>query len=473
MATIDLQKKRKPKSNSRLYWWLGVGFLVLLGGAFGARKMGWIGGKDAVEVEFATVKRTEIVEKVSASGKVQPETEVKIAPLVSGEVIDVLVEEGDSVVRGQLLARIKPDNLKSVLDRVMANLNGQKANLAQARARMESAKATLLRRKLELDRTKTLNAQKAVSNSDLETAQTNYDVAVAELKSAEESIEAARFAVLSAEAQVKEASENLSFTSITAPMNGIITKRSVEKGERVVGTSQMSGTEMLRIADLRVMEVRVEVNENDIIRVATGDTAIVEVDSYTYQERKFKGVVMLLANSAKETANMSTDAITEFEVRIRILPESYRDLQQERQGKAPFRPGMTASVEIITDRKGGILTVPLAAVTTREEKKKTDGAGDQGGPPGSQPTTVSQNRPQNKADEKKKVEEVVFVNEGGKAKMIKVKTGISDYDNIEVLEGLKEGQQVVAGPFLTVSKTLKEDDLVAEAKAKKKDEKPN
>jgi HlyD family secretion protein len=455
----------KPrKSNRNLYIGIGASIALLIVGAIVARRMGWIGGKDAVEVEFAYAKRTEIVEKVSASGKVQPEIEVKISPLVSGEIIDVLIEEGDSVVRGQTLVRIKPDNLKSVLDRVMANLNTQKANLAQARARMESAKATLLRRKLELDRSKTLNAQKAISNSDLETAQTNYDVAVADLKSAEESIEASRYSVMSAEAQVKEANENLSFTTITSPMNGIVSKLSVEKGERVVGTSQMAGTEMLRIADLGSMEVRVEVNENDIIRVANGDTAIVEVDSYAFKELKFKGIVTLIANSAKEVAGQSADAITEFEVRIRILPESYLDLQRERKGKSPFRPGMTASVEIITDRKGGVLTVPLASVTTREEKTEVKA----GGPPQAQPAS---NPGQNaKPEEKKKVKEVVFVNENGTAKMVEVKTGISDYDNIEVLSGIKEGQMLISGPFLAVSKTLKDGDLVRKKEDKKKPE---
>jgi len=453
----------KPrKNNNTLFITIGIIFVLLIGGAILARQMGWIGGKKAMEVEFANAKRSEIVEKVSASGKVQPEIEVKISPLVSGEIIDVMIKEGDSVVRGQVLVKIKPDNLKSVLDRVMANLNTQKANLAQSRARMESSKATLYRRKLELDRSKTLSSQKAISTSDLETAQTNYEVAIADLKSAEENIEAARYGVMSAEAQVKEANENLSFTTIIAPMNGIVSKLSVEKGERVVGTSQMAGTEILRIADLGVMEVRVEVNENDIIRVANGDTAIVEVDSYAYKEAKFRGVVTLIANSAKEVAGQSSDAITEFEVRIRILPESYMALQKERKGKSPFRPGMTASVEIITDRKTGVLTVPLAAVTTREDKKDEKPATDQ---PAQNTNVTNQNA---KPEEKQRIKEVVFVNDNGAAKMVEVKTGISDYDNIEILSGIKEGQQVISGPFLAVSKTLKDAELVIKKEEKKK-----
>lgn len=454
------------RNNNRPYIIGGIALLALIVFVAIARRQGWIGSEKASEVILTKVKRTDIIEKISASGKVQPETEVKISPLVSGEVIDVLVKEGDSVTVGQVLVKIKPDNLRSVLDRVEANLNAQRANLAQAKARVEQAKAQLIRRKQELDRTRILHKQKAVSDSELETAVTNYEVAEAELKSAEQSVEAARFTVLSAEAQVKEASENLSFTTITAPMSGIVSKLSIEKGERVVGTSQMAGTELLRIADLNTMEVRVDVNENDIIRVSKGDSVIVEVDSYSFQGIKFSGIVTKIANSAKETPGQSLDAITEFEVRIRILRSSYEQLIKERKGEEPFRPGMTANVEIITDRKNNVLAVPLAAVTTRTDRKETATS-----TASNDPNTPQASLDTKKSTIKENLREVVFVNDNGKAKMVEVKTGISDFENIEIVSGLKEGDEIVAGPFLLVSKTLKDGDPITPAKEDKKKDK--
>jgi HlyD family secretion protein len=227
-------------------------------------------------------------------------------------------------------------------------------------------------------------------------------------------------------------------------MNGIVSKLSVEKGERVVGTSQMAGTEMLRIADLNRMEVRVDVNENDIIRVSEGDTAVIDVDAYTHTGREFTGVVTQIANTANDKA--SPDAVTEFEVRIRILNESYQELVEE-TARSPFRPGMTASVDIRTNSKSNILTVPLAAVTTREQEEETE----------QEQTNVQVST---HSGDRKEVLEVVFVNEGGVAKRTEVKTGISDFDNIEILGGVEEGMEVVSGPFLTVSKRLKDGDAI-------------
>ncbi|WP_448518657.1 efflux RND transporter periplasmic adaptor subunit [Rhodoflexus sp.] len=455
----------KQKLN-KLYLIGGGALVLLIVFVAVARKQGWIGTAKASEVILTKVQKTDIIEKISASGKVQPETEVKISPLVSGEVIDVLVKEGDSVTVGQVLVKIKPDNLRSILDRVEANLNAQRANLSQAKARVEQAKAQLIRRKQDLDRTRILHKQKAVADAELETAITNYEVAEAELKSAEQSVEAARFTVLSAEAQVKEANENLSFTTITAPMSGIVSKLSIEKGERVVGTSQMAGTELLRIADLSTMEVRVDVNENDIIRVNKGDSVVVEVDSYSFQGIKFSGIVTKIANSAKETPGQSLDAITEFEVRIRILRSSYEQLIKERKGEEPFRPGMTANVEIITARKNGVLAVPLASVTTRADKKEVVGASTAS----SDPNSPQVSRDTKKSSLKETIREVVFVNDNGRAKMVEVKTGISDFENIEIIAGLKEGDEIVSGPFLMVSKTLKDGDpIVAVKEDKKKD----
>ena len=451
----------KPKKKNKTLYIMGGILLTGIVLAVIAKTAGWIGGEKPTEVNFAQAKRTEIMEKVSASGKIQPVTEVKISPQVSGEIVDMFVEEGDSVVIGKLLARIKPDFLRSALDRVNANLNSQRATLEQIKARAEQSKATFLRAKADFERQTKLFEQKAISRAELDLATANYNAAKADLDAATKNIESARFSVSGAEASVKEASENLSFTNIYAPMGGTVSRLNVEKGERVVGTAQMAGTEMMRIADLNAMEVRVEVNENDIVRVSLGDTALIEVDSYTGQ--KFKGLVSAIANSAKETPT-NTDAVTEFEVKIRILNSSYKNLVSE-INRFPFRPGMTASVEIITDRKANVLTVPLSAITTRTGKENADD------------NNENPNKDNNTAETEKKatkeqIKEVVFVNENGVAKMVEVKTGISDSDNIEILSGISEGQQVIAGPFFAISKKLKDGKKITEqSKNKGKDTK--
>jgi HlyD family secretion protein len=319
------------------------------------------------------------------------------------------------------------------------------------------AQATYTRSKQDYERQKTLWDQKVISEADWQLAQQNFKVAENDLKSAEQSVEAAKFIVKSSEATVNEAEENVRLTSVMAPMSGIVSKLSVKKGERVVGTAQMQGTEMLRIADLNVMEVRVNVNENDIVRVHVGDTTVIDVDAYTNQDKKFTGVVTHIANTAKEKT--SADAITEFEVRILILSDSYKDLVAQ-GNRYPFRPGMTANVEIKTNTKIDVLSVPLAAVTTRnpEDNKPAEG---EGGPNAQQ--TSNQNKPAQKKEDKV----VVFVNDNGTAKMVEVKTGISDYDNIEILSGISDSSSVVTGPFLAVSKRLKEGDKIRAA------EKPN
>lgn len=424
------------------------------------KSAGVIGKPKETEVELAKAKRVSITEKVSASGTVQPVTEVKLSPDVAGEIIDLLVEEGDSVNRGQLLVKIRPDNWESQLERMEALLNQQKANLESAKASNSRAQATFTRAQQEYARQEKLWKEKVISESDWQLATQNYSVAKNDLEAAGQSVEAARFNIKSTEAQVREARENVRRTSVVAPMEGIVSKLSVKKGERVVGTAQMAGTEMLRIADLNVMEVRVNVNENDIVRVSLGDTVLIDVDAYSSTEKEFKGLVTLIANTAKE--KLSADAITEFEVRILILASSYQDLVAA-GNKYPFRPGMTASVEIITTRKDNVLTVPLASVTTRspeDQEKKPEG-----GPPATNTAQPSGAKPEKKAD---KV--VVFVNEGGVAKMIEVKTGISDYDNIEILSGIGDSTEVVTGPFLIVSKRLNDGDKIRQAE-KKEDKK--
>ncbi|MDJ1502712.1 efflux RND transporter periplasmic adaptor subunit [Xanthocytophaga agilis] len=456
----------KKKTNRLLIILVSVVVLLLVF-AFVGKKAGWIGKEKPTEVELAKAKKTEIIEKVSASGKVQPEVEVKISPDVSGEIIELPVNEGDSVVKGQLLVRIRPDNYISAVDRARATVNNNKASLAQSNVQLSRAKVQLAQAEIEYKRNKGLFEQNVISNTDWVTAETNYKAAVEDVKAAEEQISAARYLVQSAEAGLRDAQENLRKTTIYAPVSGTISKLDVELGERVVGTSQMAGTEMLRIANLNNMEVQADVNENDIVRVHLGDTAIIEVDSYTSLKKKFKGIVTEIANTANgmassTTQSTSTDAVTEFQVKVRILQESYKELVSTKSKLSPFRPGMTASVEILTARKSGVLSVPLAAVTTRTPDGKAA------------PSTASNNDNNNNNTETtpkpaatQELKEVVFVNNNGKAELKEVKTGISDYDNIEIVSGLKEGDEVVSGPYNVIAKKLNANDLIATKKEEK------
>jgi HlyD family secretion protein len=433
------------KNSNRIIYILAAVAIVLLIVGLLAKKKGWIGKPTGTSVTVAPVKRVNIIERVSASGKVQPEVEVKISPDVSGEITELFVKEGDSVRKGQLLLKIKPDNYQSMVDMRAAAVNQARANLAQAKARLSQNQANNVQIRQSFVRNSELFKQKVISESEYETSKANYDVSMQEIESGKQNVRAAEFGVESAIASLKEARENLTKTTIYAPVSGTISKLSVEQGERVVGTSQMAGTELLRIANLHSMEVRVNVNENDIVRVKLGDSVIVDVDSYANQDRKFKGLVTQIANTAKDAQTL--EAVTEFEVRIRLLNESYENLTSAKN-RSPFRPGMTASVDIITNRKNNVLSVPLAAVTTRTQEALEG-----------KTTKIEKTEKEGEEDEKKnkpkdELFEIVFLNENGKAKALKVKTGISDFDNIEILEGLKSGQEVISGPFRAVSKTL-------------------
>ena len=437
--------------------------VLIFGGLFLAKKMEWIGKVEPTEVEFAKASRSTIIEKVSASGKIQPEVEVKLSPDVSGEIVSLNVAEGDSVVAGQELLKIRPDNYVSLLARAEAQMNATKANMEQSKAVLAQSDARLSKAKIDYDRNAKLHKDKVISDADFDQFLSAYTVAKQDLEAAKANVNAANYNVKSSEAALKEAKTNLTKTTIYAPQSGIISKLNVELGERVVGTSQMAGTEMLRIANLNKMEVRVNVNENDITRVSIGDTVLIDVDAFSSSERKFKGVVYEIASSANSSgaSAVSNDAVTEFEVKIRVLRSSYADLIKGKLSY-PLKPGMTASVEILTNRKENTLTVPLSSVTTREigavamgEKKEEDGA-----------NSTNSNDAMEAKKRKENTKEVVFVMEKGKAKMIQVKTGISDFENIEIVSGLKDGQEIIAGPYATVAKKLKEGDLV-----KKKDPK--
>lgn len=456
----------KKKSNKILYILLGLVVVLVIFAIIG-KSAGWIGKGKEIEVEVKKAKKGKITEVVSASGMVQPVYEVKISPDVPGEIIELNIEEGDSVSRGEILLKIRPDIYQSSLERAKANLNQQKANHAEAKARVARAEAQLIKAENEYKRNKELKVQNVISEADFETSEANYKVAVNDLRSAKESENAARYIVASSQASVKEATENLNFTTIRAPISGIVSKLDVELGERVVGTAQMAGTEMLRIADLTKMEARVDVNENDIIRVSIGDTADIDVDSYSHTGKIFKGVVTNIANTANDKT--SPDAVTEFEVRIRILNDSYADLIKDAGGAVPFRPGMTASVDITTETKDNILLIPLSAVTTRNpnEKKKGDESTDAEAEENDSDATAKED---NRAVKKDEAVEVVFLVDGEKTKMVPVKTGISDFENIEILEGIKEGDQVIEGPFLAVSKRLKDGDMIKVKENENKEE---
>jgi len=429
----------------------GIGAVVLIIIVLAvARKQGLIGKEDLTSVTTEKAELRSIIETVSANGKIQPEAEVKISPDVSGEVVEVYVIEGEQVEAGTVLAKIDPKIYTSTYDRILASLNTQKANLANSRARVAQVQAQFINAKASFERNETLWKQKAISASDYDAAKSAYEVAKAEVTAAEENVKGADFSVKSAEASVKEAAENLYKTTIYAPISGTISKLNVEKGERVAGASQFSaGTEILRIANLAMMEVIVSVNENDIVRVSLNDTALVEVDSYL--NKKFKGIVTEIATSANVTG-LSADQVTNFDVKIRMLPESYGDLVPKNTPNAsPFRPGMSATVDIQTETELNVLTIPIQSVTTREDSTKIEKKEMKESGNGESEAEAKRNEP---------MQEYVFLVSDGTAKLQKVKTGIQDNTNIQILEGLKAGDEVISGPYRAVSKSLKDGDKI-------------
>ena len=393
------------------------------------KKKGWLGKEYSIKVAVEKGQARDITEIITANGKIQPETEVKITPDVSGEIVELDVKEGDPVKKGEFLLKIKPDNYISVRNRAEATLNSMRAQETQAEAQLDQSK-------LEYDRKKKLWQQKAISESEYEQAETAYHSALAQKKSAE-------YSVASSAASLRSAEEDLKKTSIYSPMSGTVSMLNVELGERVVGTSLMSGTEILRIADLNRMEVEVEVNENDIVHVQLGDTALIEVDAYL--GRKFKGLVTELPVSAN-TTGLATDQVTNFNVKILLLQDSYKDLISP-QNPTPFRPGMSATADIQTSRKYGVYSVPIQAVTTRPDTVSTQ-----------RDTTY---RPENsEANNKKKELVVVFIAKNDTAKMKVVETGIQDESYIEIKSGLEKDDLVVVAPYSAISSKLKNNTLI-------------
>lgn len=425
------------KKKNTLKYLIGAVIILIVFVVIG-KKAGWFGKPEMIEVSVEKPMKRTITESITANGKIQPEVEVKISPEVSGEIIELNVKEGDNVEKGVVLCRIKPDTYLSYKERAIAAVNSSKARLTQSQSQ-------LVQSELAFNRSKQLYSQKAISESDFESAKTNYEVAQANVK-------AATFEVESSQASLKETEESLRKTTIYAPMSGTISKLNIELGERVVGTAQFSGTEILRIADLSRMETRVDVNENDIVRVKMNDTALIEVDAYL--DRKFKGVVTQIANSAS-VQGASTDQVTSFEVRILLLEDSYKDLLNNKSA-SPFRPGMSTTVDIRTQTKSNILTVPIQAITTRSDSSKMGSASDGFAEVNQNQVTTTEKGNGKPAE----LKEIVFITKGDTAKMVVVKTGIQDNTYIEIKEGLKGDEEVVASPFSAISRKLKDGKLV-------------
>ncbi|HRP31035.1 MAG TPA: efflux RND transporter periplasmic adaptor subunit [Agriterribacter sp.] len=446
--------------NKKLLWII-IGLAVLVIGLIALKKAGVIGKDEGIRVSAEKVLRKDITEIVTASGKIYPEIEVKISPDVSGEITELNVQEGDSVKKGEILARIYADIYATQRDQAAAQVAGQQSQVANAKAQLEALKSALDLAKLTYNRQKQLLNDKVISRAEFEQADNTLKTAQANYDAAQQSIQSGEAQVKSAIANLQKANKDLSRTELISPMTGVVSLLNVKKGERVVGSTMMAGTEMMRIADVSAFEIRVEVGENDVQKIDLGDTAIIEVDAYN--NRKFKGTVSQVASSQKGAASQtsvsasSTD-VTNYEVKIRILPDSYADLfDPARPRKLPFRPGMSASADIQTKTHKNVLSVPINAVTTRDKKdtasegskepaiKKTE-ATDKPAETDNQLTDVA-------SDD---LLEVVFVlQKDNTVKMVTVKTGIQDINNIEIVDGLTEGEEVITGPFAIVSKTLK------------------
>ena len=407
----------------RVVRWIIILIILLVVGLVYGKKQGWF-GENLEMIDVASVEIIEIDQLVSATGKIYPETEVKLSSEVSGEIIELPVREGQQVSKGDLLVRINPDLIQSALSQSRAGMQNTQAQHTQALANETKAK-------INFDRNKSLFEKGVISSSEWETIETDYKVAKA-------TVQSAYFNVQSALANVKQAEDNLARTTIYSPMDGTVSMLTSELGERVVGTAQMTGTEILRIADLLRMEVEVEVNENDIVKVALGDLAKINVDAYP--RRQFKGEVTEIANSAG--ADLKADQVTNFKVKIKVLPESYEDLLKgQSENYSPFRPGMTATVDIVTQNVPDAVVVPIGAIVM---KTKAD---------------FKSETPELEEGEDKT--ESVFVYNDGIVTLRQVETGIQDSKHIEIKAGLKEGDKVVVGPYATVTRLLRDQQEVS------------
>ncbi len=453
--TTKKQKSRK---------WLVPVLIIGIGALIAAAYFKGQGKPRGIEVTVEEADNRTILEKVTASGKIFPETEVKISSDVSGEIVELYVQEGDSVYIGQVLAKIDPDTYESTVERGRASVNSAKANKAASATQIESSKAQIQQIQAQLTNAKTVHDRNVKLLSEGVISQVEFDQSLsalqglvanmraseATLESAKKNVEGASYSVQSAEATLREMRTSLSRTIIKSPTNGIVSSLSVEQGERVVGTIQMAGTEMMRIANLSAMEVQVDVSENDILRVSLNDKVDIEVDAYL--DRKFSGYVTEIANSASNiggAASLNTDQVTNFVVKVRVDSESYKDLLGPNK-RYPFRPGMSASVDIRTETMDNVLAIPIQAVTVREKEDDKD------------------NKKKKAADDE--LEEVVFVMEADTVRMVNVTTGIQDDEYILVTSGLEKGEVIITGPYSAISKKLDQGDAVRVKEEKEKND---
>lgn len=419
------------KNRKRVYWISGIIILTLIVAASIFK-----GGKSEELVTTEKIQDKTIVETVTVTGKILPKSEVKISPDVSGEIIDMFVNEGDSVVEGQLLVTINPEIYLTTVNQLRANLNNAKANLSSAEAQELRSKVALDIAEDNFERQKKLHQENITSDLEWENARVQYEQIKTEATVASKNKTAALYNVKSLAARLDEGMKTLDRTKILAPQSGIVTQLSSEKGERVVGTAQMAGTEIMRISDLSRMEVEVKINENDIVRLELNDEADIRVDAYP--KKTFTGRVTEIANSAKFNANMDiNEQVTNYTVKIQIDPSSYADLISASRPQ-PLLPGMTASAEIKTEKRENALALPIAALTTRDPKKD-----------------------KSKDSNLDEIETWVFVYENGKAVAKKVKTGIQDLDYFEVISGLSKGENVITSPSMSIAKTMMDGDKVS------------
>ena len=451
-------KKKKSRK------WLVPVLIIGIGALIAAAYFKGQGKPKGIEVTVEEADNRTILEKVTASGKIFPETEVKISSDVSGEIVELYVQEGDSVYIGQVLAKIDPDTYESTVERGRASVNSAKANKAASATQIESSKAQIQQIQAQLTNAKTVQDRNVKLLSEGVISQVEFDQSLsalqglvanmrsaeATLESAKKNVEGASYSVQSAEATLREMRTSLSRTIIKSPTNGIVSSLSVEQGERVVGTIQMAGTEMMRIANLSAMEVQVDVSENDILRVSLNDKVDIEVDAYL--DRKFSGYVTEIANSASNiggAASLNTDQVTNFVVKVRVDSKSYKDLLGPNK-RYPFRPGMSASVDIRTETMDNVLAIPIQAVTVREKEDDKD------------------NKNKKAADDE--LEEVVFVMEADTVRMVNITTGIQDDEYILVTSGLEKGEVIITGPYSAISKKLDQGDAVRVKEEKEKND---
>ena len=439
------------KSGNKKIWIIIISAVIIIVLIVAAIQKGK--NSKATKVAVEKVELRTLVETVSANGKIQPAKDIKISPYISGEVVELFVKEGDFVSKGTKLAKIDPEIYISTYEKIDAALKTSQANEANAKARLAQSRSQFKKSELDYNRSKILFDKDVISKADFDAASSLYEAAESDVIAAKENYKSSQFQVSSARASLKEAKENLNRTSIYAPNDGTVSKLSVEEGERVTGASQFSaGTEIMRIANLDVLEVNVEVNENDIVRVSLNDTTIIEVDAYL--DKEFKGLVTEIATSAN-TLGVSADQVTNFDVKIMMLKDSYADLLKPNSAiPSPFRPGMSATVEIQTETAPSILTIPIQAVTTRADttgriKSYRERREDEQG-----------KEEEDIRKEKEEINEYVFLYVDGIAKLQKVETGIQDNTNIQILSGLEAGQEIIVSPYRAVSKSLKNNDEV-------------